>query len=69
MNLVSMMVDAKIFEVGEFAEILLKMNDRFMSELSDEQASVKFMAIIDESVNHKLAEVFELQHRVAVNLR
>lgn len=45
------------------------MNDRFMSELGDEQASVKFMAIIDESVNHKMAEVFELQHRVAVNLR
>lgn len=69
MNLVSMMVDAKIFEVSEFAEILQKMYERFMPELNDEEASRKFMGIIDESVNHKLAEVFELQHRVAVNLR
>lgn len=71
LDVVMMMVDAKIpdLPIEECQSVLNKMNERFMPELSDEEARNKFNEIIEESVNAQFAELMEIGHRVAVSMK
>lgn len=68
--LLNLMVDAGIEGLeGDSAAILLKVQEKFRLDLSDEQAELFFLKLIEESVNAVLARVFEGVHRMAVAMR
>jgi len=53
LNILMMMVDASVpdLPVNDYQNILSKMNQRFLPDLSNEAARARFTEIIDESVN------------------
>lgn len=71
LNILVMMVDASIpdLPLNEFQTVMSKMNQRFLPDLSNEEARTRFTEIIDESVNAQFAEVMELGHRFAVFMK
>ena len=64
-NMVLLMSDANIPDVGEPNVVVLKLMDRFRLDLSDEDAVQHMQAVIAESVGAFFPAVFEAVHRVA----
>lgn len=63
------MLDASIKDLPKenYAEILSKMNQRFLPHANNEEARAQFSVIIDESVNAFFADaVMEPLHKLAV---
>ena len=62
-----LMVDAQFADLPEsnYQTILLKLNQRFLPNLSNEEASVKFDEIINVSLEASVAEGLEVVHRIA----
>lgn len=71
LNILVMMVDASIpdLPLNDFQSVMSKMNQRFLPDLSNEEARARFTEIIDESVNAQFAEFMEVGHRVAVFMK
>ena len=70
-NLIYLMADAKIQDIPseEVLDILDKMNSRFLPELTEEEARVKFEAVIDQSVNSVSENLMQMQHEIAIKMK
>ena len=67
LNIMVLMVDAQFADLPQsnYQTILLKLNQRFLPNLSNEEASVKFDEIINVSLEASVAEGLEVVHRIA----
>ena len=65
------MIDANVKDlpVADYESILSKLNSRFLTNLSNEEARKRFSEIIDESMDGTLVEVAEFAHRLAVMMK
>lgn len=68
LDVVMAMVDSSIPNIprNECIQILDELNARFLSKLSDTEATQRFEGIINESVNATWVEVLEQAHKVSV---
>ena len=70
-NLFVLMIDSSLdnLPVAEYNQILSKLNERFLPDLTNEQARKRFEMIIQDSVNSTGDEWIELVNRFSVWLR
>nr|CAB3264878.1 phosphatidylinositol 3-kinase catalytic subunit type 3-like [Phallusia mammillata] len=70
LNLFSLMIDASVPDIAlEPDKTVKKVQDKFLLELSDEEAVSSMQVLIDESVSALFAVVVEQFHRVAQYMR
>ena len=71
LNLFVLMIDSSLdnLPVVEYNKILSQLNERFLPELTNEQARRKFEMIIHDSVISTGDEWLELANRLAVWMR
>ena len=65
LNILNLMVDASIpnLPLEDYKRVLSEMNNRFLPNLSNEEARARFTVILDESVKDVYSEVLEYFHR------
>lgn len=72
LNLLSLMGDAGIQDISkrsELSKVLSKVEEKFRLDLTDEEAEMFFLGLINESLNSIAPKVMELAHKIAVSLR
>eukprot|EP01126_Amoeba_proteus_P038519 TRINITY_DN4021_c0_g1_i1.p1 TRINITY_DN4021_c0_g1~~TRINITY_DN4021_c0_g1_i1.p1 ORF type:complete len:663 (-),score=169.65 TRINITY_DN4021_c0_g1_i1:173-2161(-) len=63
LNLISLMIDAGIEHINQGDKSVLKVQEKFKLELTDEQANAVLLQLIDESMVALVAQVSEAIHR------
>jgi len=63
LNMVALMIDADIAHINQGEKSILKVQEKFKLELSDEQANEAFQQLINESVRALAPQVSEAIHR------
>jgi len=63
LNLISLMIDAGIEHINQGDKSILKVQEKFKLELTDEQANTVFLQLIDESREALAPQVSEFVHR------
>jgi phosphatidylinositol 3-kinase len=72
LNLLSLMGDAGIEDISvksNLPKVLLKVEEKFRLDLSDEQAEQFFLGLINESLNAIAPRIMEIMHKIAVARR
>jgi len=72
LNLLSLMGDAGIQDISkrsELSKVLLKVEEKFRLDLTDEQAEQFFLALINESLHSLAPRIMEVAHKIAVSMR
>lgn len=70
LNLLSLMVDARIDELSEDpVATLALLQERFRLDLTDEQAEQFFLGLVNDSVTSLFPVLMEYIHKVATKLR
>lgn len=72
LNLLSLMGDAGIQDISkrsELPKVLLKVEEKFRLDLTDEQAEQYFLGLINESLHSLAPKLMEVAHKLAVSMR
>lgn len=72
LNLLSLMGDAGINDISkrsDLSKVLLKVEEKFRPDLTDEQAEQYFLTLISESLHSLAPKLMEVAHKIAVSLR
>jgi len=72
LNLLSLMGDAGIQDISkrsDLPKVLVKVQEKFRLDLTDEQAEQFFLGLINESLHSLAPRIMELAHKVAVSMR
>lgn len=72
LNLLSLMGDAGIKDISlrsDLSKVILKVEEKFRLDLTDEQAEGFFIGLINESLHSLAPKVMELAHQIAVGFR
>lgn len=72
LNLLSLMGDAGINDVSkrsDLSKVLIKTEEKFRLDLTDEEAEHYFNGLINESLNSLAPKVMEIAHKFAVSMR
>lgn len=72
LNLLSLMGDAGINDISkrsELPKVLLKVEEKFRLDLTDEQAEQYFLGLINESLHSLAPKIMEVAHKFAVSMR
>eukprot|EP01039_Chlorochromonas_danica_P008751 gene8751-9645_t len=72
LNLLSLMGDAGINDISkrsDLSKVLLKVEEKFRLDLSDEQAEQYFLGLINESLHSIAPKIMEVAHKIAVAMR
>ncbi len=54
---------------SDLSKVLLKVEEKFRLDLTDEQAEQYFLGLINESLHSLAPKVMELAHKIAVSMR
>lgn len=72
LNLLSLMGDAGINDISkrsDLPKVLLKVEEKFRLDLTDEQAEQYFLGLINESLHSLAPKIMEVAHKIAVSMR
>ena len=72
LNLLSLMGDAGINDISkrsDLTKVLIKVEEKFRLDLTDEEAEHCFLGLINESLNSLAPKVMEFAHKIAVSMR
>lgn len=72
LNLLSLMGDAGIQDISkrsDLPKVLMKVEEKFRLDLSDEQAEQFFLGLINESLYSLAPRLMEVAHKFAVAMR
>eukprot|EP01035_Chromulina_nebulosa_P019704 gene19704-25628_t len=72
LNLLSLMGDAGINDISkrsDLTRVLMKVEEKFRLDLTDEEAEHCFQGLINESLNSIAPKVMDIAHSIAVNFR
>lgn len=72
LNLLSLMGDAGIQDISrrsDLPKVLLKVEEKFRLDLTDEQAEQFFLGLINESLHSIAPRIMETMHKLAVAMR
>jgi len=63
LNLFSLMIDANIQDINQGEKSVLKVQEKFKLDLTDEEATLMFQALINDSVRALFPQIAETMHR------